>query len=278
MAFHIAIIGLGLMGGSLAMALQGFRNAVISGMDANPSVRALAQNSGVFATVYDDVPQAIRDADLIIFCTYPESILSYLTEYAPLCKKGALVTEICGTKRHISQLAENLPIDYVGIHPMAGKEVSGFAQAEAAIFKGTGFILTPTPQSSPDSVKLLTELATYIGATRIAVTDASTHDDIIAYSSDLMHIAATALCVSFPPTITRAFTAGAFRDCTRVAEINPTLWTSLLLENGDYILPHLDRFITHLQDMRKAIDTSDHATLHTLLTTANDHKKEMQGR
>jgi len=279
--FRITIIGLGLIGGSLALALRGFNDAAITGVDINACTREEALACGAVDAVYEDASEAVKDADLIIMCVYPHHILNIIHDNKENFKKGAVLTDVCGAKTCLyQQITPLLPpdVDYLGIHPMAGKEVDGFANADKDLFRNTGLIITPLPGSKEKSIKLLQELAAYIGATYIATSDTANHDEIIAYTSDLMHIAAACLCIDFHPLMNRAFTAGAFRDCTRIANINPSLWTELLLSNGKQILPHLDKYIANLQKMRTAIKEHDERILYELLERAGNNKREMLQR
>lgn len=279
--FKIGVIGLGLIGGSMAMALRGFKNAALIGVDINEDTRKKALQCGAVDEIYQEVNETVLNCDLIILCVYPHHIVDFLKNYAKELKPGCIVTDVCGAKTKLyARLSGLIPeaVEYIGIHPMAGKEVDGFDNAEKDLFKGTGFLITPFQPSHENSVLLMKELAQYIGAARVAVVEPEAHDDIIGYTSDLMHISATALCMHYHPDMTSAFTAGAFRDCTRIANINPALWTELLLTNSDKILPHLDAYIEYLNKMKSAIKRQDGKILHDLLALAAENKKEMLKR
>lgn len=279
--FRIAVIGLGLIGGSMAYALRGFQNAEIIGCDIDAATREAAYKSRAVDAVYADAAQAISGADLVILCIYPDAIPKLVTEAAAAFKPGAVLTDVSGVKTRVAErIAACLPegVDYVGGHPMAGKEVEGFANASPELFWMTGFIVCPLPSSRPENVKLILEMAHYIGATRIAVDTPQEHDSIIAYTSDLMHVAAAALCLDFHPGMNRAYTAGAFRDCTRIARINPELWCELFLENRTNTLYEIDRLEKSLSRLRQAIEEEDAPALHALLQQVQENKIEMNGR
>ncbi|GHV07755.1 hypothetical protein FACS1894217_09120 [Clostridia bacterium] len=184
---------------------------------------------------------------------------------------------ICGVK---SKLYNNIPpgIEYIGIHPMAGKERDGFDNADGDLFKGTGFIIIQLPATHQNSVELMRELAEHIGAARIAVTDAARHDEIIAYTSDLMHVSAAALCINFHPDLSSAYTAGAFRDCTRVADINAAAWAELLTANRVNTVAALDRYISDLMRLRAAISENKRDILFELLQISAGNKREILSR
>ncbi len=279
--FKIAVIGLGLIGGSLSYALRGFRNAEIVGCDINPKTREDAVKKKAVHVATENPAEAISGADLVILCTYPKQIPGILRENRRCLKPGAVVSDVCGIKSKIAEeICEILPdgVDYVGGHPMAGTENSGFDYATAELFWMTGFIVTPMSGAKESSVSLIKEMAHYIGATRITEASFQEHDGVIAYTSDLMHIAAAGLCLDYHPNMNRAYTAGAFRDCTRIAKINPALWTELFLDNKENVVVEIDRYLESLNRIRDAIQREDAKTLHQLLATVAENKEIMQSK
>ena len=279
--FKIAVIGLGLIGGSMAYALRGFRDAQITGCDVNPEIRKQALRKQAVDQAYDNAGDAIDGADLVILCTYPDLIPSLAAENRDRFKPGAAITDVCGVKTGIAQsLCAVLPedVDYVGGHPMAGKEVEGFENATPELFWMTGFIITPVERSKRESVDLVYEMAHYIGATRITLAPPEEHDAVIAYTSDLMHVAAAGLCLDYHPKMNRAYTAGSFRDCTRIAVINPELWTELFLSNAAHTVAEIDRYLQSLGRLRRAIADRDGEALRALLSTVRANKLAMQER
>jgi prephenate dehydrogenase len=281
MKYRIGVIGLGLMGASLAGALRGFRDAQIAGADVSEDVRVKAKRAGFVEEVYINAGDAIDGADLVIFCVYASHIPRLIRENAPRFKPGSVASDICGVKSSLyAKLSGLLPdcVDYVGIHPMAGKERDGFDNADPEIYKNSGMIVCPLPGAGPESVALMKEIAEYVGATRLAVSPPNEHDSVIAYTSDLMHIASAGLCVEFHAGMTSAFTAGAFRDCTRVADINPDAWTELLMDNRLNTLARLDEYISSLQAMRESLARGDSDAMRSLLDRAGRNKREMLTR
>lgn len=277
--FKVAVIGLGLIGGSLAYALRGFRGGYVVGCDTDPQVRAAAVKRKAVVRAYSDAADAIDDADLVVFCTYPKTIAELVQRCKTHFKSGAVVSDVCGIKRAIAkEVVAVLPpdVDYVGGHPMAGKEADGFENASAELFWMTGFIVTPSATAKKESVALVREMARFIGATRITEASLEEHDSVIAYTSDLMHIAAAGLCLDYHPKMNRAYTAGAFRDCTRIANINPQLWTELFLANAENTLHEIERYQASLSRLQAAIADGDADTLCGLLTTVKENKLRMQ--
>ena len=277
--FKIAVIGLGVIGGSLAYALRGFKDCEISGYDLNEDVVKLARERGAIDYGCHSSKEAVKNADLIIICVYPEYIHKIIEDCRDELKKGAVITDVCGVKTGISKRIEAvLPngVFYVGGHPMAGREVDGFINAEKDLFVDSGYIITPVDTSDDKSIRLVYDMAKYIGASRITVNTPSKHDEIIAYTSDLMHIAASALCLTYNEDMNRAYTAGSFRDCTRSALINPELWAELFLSNKKNTLFEIDRFLDNINELRTAIDNDDFDKLYSLLSKVRENKIKMQ--
>jgi len=274
--YTTCIVGLGLMGGSLALALRGFRGGRVVAFARSASTCERALDDGIVDFATPDMALAVAEADLTIYCTPPDIIPRLLAQGLPHMKHGAVACDICGVKTGLLAALAPLLADgpqYISAHPMAGKEVGGLANADKNLFVNTGFLITPLPTTNPDTLALAHELAAYIGATKIAVVPPALHDDIIAYSSDLMHIAASALCMDMHPDLTPAFTAGAFRDCTRVGNIDAALWTELLMDNRAAIAGHLARYRTRLEQMQQALEAQNAPALQALLQLAGDNKR-----
>jgi prephenate dehydrogenase len=269
------------MGASMAYALRGFREARLLGADTDELVCRRAEFAGAVHKATQDAGEVMAQADLLLFCVYAHHIPPLLSAHAAKLKPGALLGDICGVKTHLYQAMEPLlpgHVDYVGVHPMAGKERDGFDNADPLLYRNSGFIITPLPRSSTESISAMKEMAGYIGATRVSVVSPEEHDRIIAYTSDLMHIASAGLCMDFHPGMNVAFTAGAFRDCTRVADINAAAWTELLLDNRANTVERLDRYLASLQKVREALCQADTYALNCLLRQAGENKREMLQR
>ena len=279
MKYRICVVGLGLMGASLAGALRGFREGmVIVGVDADADVCRKAERVGVVERAFTRAGDGIAGADLVIFCVYARHIPALAADNLAAFKPGALVSDICGVKSALyAKLDAILPdgVRYVGVHPMAGRERDGFDNADPAIFANSGFLICSHRRTAPEDVALMRGVAAHIGATRVAVTEPGEHDAIIAYTSDLMHIASAGLCVNPSPDMSPAFTAGAFRDCTRVADINAEAWTELLMDNRRNTLDRLDDYIDSLREIRSALIGEDSGRLRAILKRAGDNKRRM---
>ena len=193
---QIAIIGLGLIGGSMAMALRGFEDYELVGVDQDPDTLAFAAAHGVADRLTDDAPAVLSQADVVYLCLHPRGIVRFLEANRDRFKPGALVTDVCGIKTAIVEGAAVLPeaVDFIGGHPMAGRETSGIFHADGALFRGAHYIITPGPRSRPSHVALLERIARHIGCRDVVNTTTQKHDAIIAYTSQVMHIMAVAVC------------------------------------------------------------------------------------
>ncbi len=277
--FKISIIGLGIIGGSMAFALRGFHDAYIVGCDINPDTRQKALELGAVDEVFESPRDALLGADLIILCVYPDLVSDIISKNINFFKKGAVITDVCGVKTELYKKLEAIipqGVEYVGGHPMAGKETDSFDSASPELFGMCGFIITPTSISTEYGISLVRDMAAFIGASSITESTPPEHDSIIAYTSDLMHFSSAALCLDYNKGMNRAYTAGAFRDCTRIANINPELWSELFLENRDNLLAEIERFQTSIDELRTAIELSDKKVLCRLLETVRENKLKMQ--
>lgn len=276
MQFTIAIIGMGLIGGSLAYAIKDFQNAHIIGADTCEQTLKKALEKGAVSETTTDPRDAISRADLVIFCVYPEQIAKIIGQNASYFKSGAVITDVCGIKETLTpQVRGLLPdsVGYIPCHPMAGKERGGFDNADGDLFFGAGLILTPPENAKQEHIELITSMARYIGATHIVRCHPKKHDELIAFTSHLPHITSSAMCLNPPDGVTKAFLGGSFRDCTRVANINADMWSTLFLENRENVLSEIERFQNSVEQIRTAVEKGDKQQLENLLETAASWKR-----
>ena len=271
----IAIIGLGLIGGSIARRLRGFHNCTIAAYNRTYETLVLAKHDGAIDEGYTDPAKAIEGADLIILCLYPKLNVDIIKENVKYIKSGAVITDVSGVKQFmVDELDGILPdgVDFVGAHPMAGREVSGYQSSTDELFDGASFLMTPTKNNRPESIALIREMAKYIGCKHIVTTSPKEHDAIIGYTSQLMHVVAVALCDN--PMIERStyFSAGSLRDCTRVAVINAPMWSELFVENKDELSERIDEMQKSLEKIKVAIKNSDRDELEKIMTHATEQK------
>ena len=245
----ILIVGLGIIGGSYAKALRGFPNAEIYGADRNDEVIKKAEKDGVIIKGYKDAADFSEYADVVILCVTPECAVKIING-TPF-KKNTLVTDVCGVKGYIFDEIENSDIDYIGGHPMAGKESSGYESSDPELFKNANYIVVPGRNNTAEHKELLNSIIKYIGCKKITVTNPENHDKMIAYTSQLMHIVAAALCDNECLDSSEAYSAGSLRDCTRVAKLDPEMWSELFCENREALAEQIEIFSNSLRFCRK---------------------------
>lgn len=274
---QIAIIGLGLIGGSMAMALRGFEDFEIVGVDNSHATLEFAAAHGVGDRLTDDAGAAIAAADLVYLCLHPGAIVDFLKGHRLDFKPGSLVTDVCGIKTAVVDAASVLPdeVDFIGGHPMAGKETSGIFHADGKLFQGAHYILTPRPGHRPEHLDLLRRIAAYIGCRDVVETTTQKHDAIIAYTSQVMHIMAVAVCDDPDLFECRGFEGGSFRDCTRVAALDVPLWTELFSMNASALTKVIRNLEDNLRTYRQVLEQGDTTALTRKLAWSADRKRHM---
>lgn len=271
------MVGLGLIGGSIAMALQGFEDYEVVGVVRSQRTYDYASANAVADRVTMDATQAVREADVVWLCLPPQAILDFMETHKESFKPGSLVTDVCGIKTAIVAGAKCLPesVDFIGCHPMAGKEVSGVQNAEKTLFRNAHFILTPTQENDPAHVELMERMARYMGFRDVVRATPEEHDAIIAYTSQVMHIMAVAVCDDPDLFDCKGFEGGSFRDCTRVAALDVPLWTELFSLNAPALCRVIQTLEDNLKSYRQAIESGDRAALAAKLQYSSDRKRRM---
>ncbi len=256
----ISIIGVGLIGGSIAKSARerGIAKRVI-GYSRNPTNLEYGKNNGLLDEIASNLEQAVSASSFVIFSTPVNEIAKQIIHTREKFLPGTLVTDVGSTKAKIvEQLDGKLPIgvEFVGSHPLAGSEKSGPQYADSQLFQGRWVIITPNPESMNagypnQKVELLTNFWKALGS-RVQIMDAQKHDQILGYTSHLPHLLAAALSGSLPKDWSD-FTATGFRDTTRIAAGDPKLWTDIFLNNRDWVLDHLQTWENHLGIFRQAL-------------------------
>lgn len=271
----VAVIGLGLMGGSFAERLTELGCFVI-GFNRTVETAERALTMGIVKSVD---PEELKKAEIVIFCTPVKGTLAFLREHADWLKAGAILTDIAGVKDHTWPLIrELLPpgMDFVQAHPMCGREGAGLSQADGTIFRDCNYVLIPEKENKPENLALIAALARALGAWHVPQVTSEAHDRFIAYTSGLPHAVAASLMNSESyEKDTGMFIGGSFTDATRVADINGRLWTSLFLSNRDKILAEMDSFQESLCKLRKALETEDAEALCEFFKEAKRRRREM---
>ncbi len=274
---RILVVGLGLIGASLSMALQGFEDYEVVGAVRSQSTydKALARHAADRVTF--DAAGELPGADVVILCQDPAGIMGFLQDNRDRFKPGCLVWDVCGVKTAVMEAAKCLPdgVDFIGCHPMAGKEVSGIDNAEATLFRNTHFIVTPGPRATKEHLDLLHRMADWCRFGDVIVTTPERHDEMIAYTSQLMHIIAVSVCDDDGLFSCKGFEGGSFRDCTRVAALDPAMWTQLFTLNAPALSKVAAGLEERMHQYRVAIETGDRETLTAMLSRASGRKKQI---
>lgn len=271
----IGIVGLGLIGGSLAKAIKKNTDCICFGIDINKTTiaAALSQEAVDGEISVDELDRC----DVAVICLYPQQTIDFIRENKKRFKKGGIVIDTCGVKGEIVNASEKLLADegvrFLGCHPMAGREFSGFAYSVDNLFEKASFIMTPTDNTPMSAVKEISRLAYNIGFAKCVVASPEEHDEVIAFTSQLAHIVSSAY-VKSPSLMKQAgFSAGSFKDLTRVAKLNEDMWTTLFMMNKKPLVSEISHIIKCLEDYRSALENEDHDKLHSLLKEGRELKE-----
>ena len=271
---RVGIISLGLMGGSFAKAFAA-AGVEVYGRDISEDVLEMAEIETIKGELTDE----------IVLAGYPKVAISELKRIAPLVSPGAIVMDTGGVKKVICDacfpVAENYPFTFVGCHPMAGTQYSGFAHARANMFHGAPLVIVPPKMDDFERLDLLErmkQLLAPLGFATFTLTTAERHDEIIASTSQLAHVVSNAYVKSPEAKVHKGFSAGSYKDLTRVARLNPDMWTELFLEDADNLSREIGCLIGHLQEYKDAIDARDSKHLRELLADGDRRKREIEGR
>ena len=272
----IAVVGLGLIGGSFCKAITKRTNHEVLGYNRTLSTaqKALAEGSIQQIITLDQLDQA----DLTIVCLHPVQTIAFLLEHKDDFAKGSLVIDASGVKESVLEAVDRplkeAGVRFVGCHPMAGREYSGYDYTLDTLFIGASFILTPTSLTDPAAVETVEELAKELGFSQTVRATPQEHDEIIAATSQLAHVVSNAYIKS--PTLQReaGFSAGSFLDLTRVAKLNEDMWTDLFLMNRKALLQEIDCIQHSISQVRDALAQGDANTLKALLRDGRLRKEE----
>ena len=275
----VGIVGLGLIGGSFAKAYHAAGHTVAA-LDVNETIFAFAKLDGAVNEELTD--QVIPECDLILVCTYPEAAVRFMEEKGPVFGPKPVVIDCCGTKGNIVgrgfALAEQYGFTYLGGHPMAGTQFSGFKYSRADLYVGAPMVLVPAKN---DDITFLDRVKTLLkpaGFGSITVTSAETHDKVIAFSSQLAHVVSNAYVKSETARIHTGMSAGSYKDLTRVAWLNPEMWTQLFFDNKENLMSEIDTLIANLKEYRDALATDDREKMTRLLEDGRRRKEEVDGQ
>lgn len=274
----LGICGLGLIGGSMAKAYREAGHTVYA-HDINESTLGYASLAGIIDGRLTD--ENLPACDLLFIALYPQGAVNYLCEIAPRIARHTVVMDLCGTKKQICEhgfaLAEQYGFTFVGGHPMAGTQYSGIKYAKATLFKNAPMVLVPPLFDDIAFLDRIKALLAPAGFGKISVTTAENHDRTIAFTSQLAHVVSNAYVKSPTAQEHRGFSAGSYKDLTRVAWLNEQMWAELFLENREPLLFEIDRIISSLEEYRDAIADGDADTLRSLLRDGRVAKELVDG-
>ena len=283
----IGIVGMGLMGGAIAMALRnrcGVAQDKVLACDINENVLALAEQAGLIAKGFASdgagglADEMLAACDLVFLCIGPAALLAFLEQWEHSFKTGALITDIAGVKGTVAAKAEQFraDIDFIPGHPMAGAEGGGFAGAARCDFRGKNYILTPLTRNKPENLLFLKDLIRRMGFGRITETSAVDHDRKIAFTSQLCHVMAAALIDCEADTAIARFGGGSFEDFTRIAMLNAPLWAELFTANRQALLERIDQFEASLDALKTFIQDGRTAELEQMLSRVRDRRSALE--
>ena len=275
----VGIVGLGLIGGSFAKAYHAAGHTVLA-FDTDRSTYDFAVLSGTVNGPLTD--ETLSTCDLILIAVIPSAAVGYLKQHAAHIGPKPVVIDCCGTKRVVCTacfpLEKQFGFTYLGGHPMAGTHNSGFKYATATMFHNAPMVLVPANHNDIELLSRVKELLAPAGFSRFSVTTAEQHDEMIAFTSQLAHVVSNAYIKSPTAELHKGFSAGSYKDMTRVAWLAPEMWAELFLENKDFLMAELDTLMANLRQYQDAMVHNDLPGLVRLLDEGRKRKEEVDGR
>ena len=278
----IGIVGLGLMGGAIALALRnncGVEQQRLLACDREGDTLAAARKSGLVAQGYkaERAGEMLKVCDLVFMCLNPSSVIRFLEQWENAFKSGCIITDIAGTKGSIAQAAQGLrqDVDFIPGHPMAGAEKGGYANASLCNFRGKNYILTPLARNRRENLAFLEDVIRKMGFGRITKVTPDEHDRKIAFTSQLCHVIASALIDCEADTAITRFGGGSFEDLTRIAMLNAPMWTEIFIENRQALLERIEQFEKSLDAIKELITGAKADELEKMLAQVRDRRTAM---
>ncbi len=272
----IGIVGLGLIGASFVKAIRK-ADAVIFGADTNPATMKFALDEKTVDTQL--TRENLPEIDILFLALYPNGIFEYMRENARFLRQGTIVCDFCGVKQAIADILGPICAEhglvYIGGHPMAGKERWGYAYADETLFEHASMLLTPDQAATSAQIETIVNLCKIAGFSRVICTTAEEHDATIAYTSQLAHVVSGAYMKSKTAEKHDGFSAGSYRDLTRVAKLNENMWTELFLYNRTHLVEEIDAVIDRLQEYREALAEENEPRLKELIREARERKETL---
>lgn len=275
---NVGIVGLGLIGGSFAKAYKREGHTVFA-HDRDETILSFAQLCGTVDKTLNE--ETLPLCDIILIAVLPNAAVEYFQSNAQLMSADSIIIDCCGTKRAVCdkcfEIAKSNGLTFVGGHPMAGTHKSGFKNSDEDLFKGAPMVLVPPVFDNPTLLARVEAALKPAGFGKFSVTTAEKHDEMIAFTSQMPHIVSNAFIKSPTATEHNGFSAGSYKDLTRVAWLNPHMWAELFMENSDFVLKELDLFISSLNTYKNAIVTGDKDALVSILDEGRKLKEQVDG-
>lgn len=273
---NFCIVGLGLLGGSYAMALTE-KGHTVTAVDVREAAIDWARRRGIItegATV--GFEPLLERADAVVICLYPDIAAPWLREHQKHFKPGVLITDVCGVKGHYVDEVQSFlreDAEFIACHPMAGREVSGVEYADCAMFRVANFLITPTAKNTRRGIAFAHALADDLGFARVTELTCAEHDKVIGYVSQLTHAIAVSLMNANDDPHLVDYTGDSFRDLTRIAKINDRLWSELFFANREVLCDEIDAFTASLLDLREKLAAGDEAGLRALFVKSTERRR-----
>ena len=275
----VGIVGLGLIGGSMAKSTKARTGHTVWGADLDKETMTMARMCGAIDAPLTD--ENLPQCDLILVAIRPAAAVEWVRTHASLIAPSAILVDLCGVKRTvvsaITPIARERGFAYIGGHPMAGRERGGFTASSEDLYVGASMILTPDQRTDMQLLETLKAFFLDLGFAGLTFSDPEEHDRIIAFTSQLAHIVSSAYVKSPEAQRRRGFSAGSFQDMTRVARLDEDMWTELFLDDADYLTTELDELIVHLREYADAIRAHDAQALRALLRDGREKKASAGG-
>ena len=277
--FNITIVGLGLVGGSYAMALRKLKPKNIWAVDVDPKALKKGEELNIIDKGYTEGKVPLNNSDLVIICIYPTLVKSFIEKHIESFKPGAIITDVTGIKGGFIEEVNNLireDVDFVFGHPMAGREKKGLEYASAEVFKGANYIITPTSKNKEKNIEIIEYIAKRIGFKNVTKISPEKHDEVISFTSQLPHVIAVALINSDNLDInTGSFIGDSYRELTRIAQINGELWSELFIGNKENIIKQIEEFEKNIDLLKKAIINEEKEILQKEFEESSKRRREI---